>query len=186
MTLCDDSFLEFVSPLVLSLEEKNRFLQGHYGLHKFWDWNPATSYITFYDPVLKPVRVKSSIVGTIQDHSWEWSWANPNIAEETKEGISKIRAFGMVHGYESLQTASFAGDKETGWQMAAVAVHVLNAPGAFQFATGHGTCYLLYRIIEELDELDESTLLGAKQVEEKVLPATINLDLLVKKTKPRR
>ena len=148
MTLCDTNFSEFVLPLVRRLDEKNQHFSERYGIHRHWDWDPETSTLTFFDPVRPTLRVEVAVVGTTQDGSWEWSWANPNIDDAEKRDVARVREFGAAHGYESLTQPFVQADKNTGWAMTAVSAHVLNAPGAFHFSTGNGECYLLYRAIQ--------------------------------------
>lgn len=179
MPIQDFIFLDFVEPLVQRLRERNRIFHQNYGEHRFWDWNPDTVRLTYYDPVLKPVQIDVSIVGTLQNFSWEWSWANPNIAEAAKIDMDKVRDFGLRHSYQVLIDSCSEGGEEAGIQMTAVAVHVLNAPGSFHFDTGRGLCFVLYRKILSLEELDPSLLYSNKKTEKR-LPEGIDLDALAR------
>ena len=150
MALCDDCFQEFVHPLWHELETKNNEFSSRYGDHARWEWDDEGSALTFSDPNLPTVRIDVSIVGTTEGNSWQWSWANRNIPEYNKRDIEKVRDYGEVNSLEELVSASLEADEHTGWEMAAVAAHVLDAPGAYSFPTDRGRCWLLYRRFEQL------------------------------------
>jgi len=128
--------------------EKNNAFFSRYGKHAHWNWDDSSSTLTFTDPNLPTVRVDCSVVGTTEGNSWEWSWANKNTPPHAKIDMDKVREFGEENGYEKLTTPFLEADDFTGWEMTAVAEHVLNALGAYCFPTGRGFCYLAYRKIE--------------------------------------
>ena len=150
MALCDGCFDDFVHPICHELEKKNNLFFETYGRHKRWDWDDEAVTLTFSDPVLPTVCIDVSIVGTVEGTSWQWNWANRNLSERETGEMEKVRAYGEVNGLEKLTTAFLEADEYTGWEMAAVAAHVLDAPGAYSFPTEQGRCFLLYRRIEQL------------------------------------
>ena len=150
MPLCDGCFDDFVHPLWHELKEKNDRLFETYGRHKRWDWDPDAVTLTFSDPDLPTLRIDVSIVGTVEGTSWQWSWANRNVPASNSVGMEKVRDFGEVNRLEKLTTAFLEADEYTGWEMTAVAAHVLDAAGAYSFPTERGRCFLLYRRIEQL------------------------------------
>jgi hypothetical protein len=119
-------------------------------LHARWNWDDERSTLTFSDPEKIALEIDVSIVGSTEGNSWEWAWANANIPPENKINIEKVRELGEAQGYEKLTTAFLEADEYTGWEMTAVAVHVLNAPGSYRFPTDRGYCYLVYRNIREI------------------------------------
>jgi len=151
MTVCDDCFWEFLHPLVHESMEKNKRFEQKYGRHKRWDWDENSSTLTFSDAGVPKIRIQVSIVGTTEGDSWEWSWANRNIPETSKLGLEKVRKFGESNGYEKLTSAFLAADDSTGWEMTAVAVHLMRAEGSYRFPTDNGFCYLVYRTVESLN-----------------------------------
>ena len=150
MTLCADSFGEFLQPLEQRLQEKISHIENLYGPYRRWDWDSEAVTLTFHDSTKHSLRIEVTIVGTTQDDSWEWSWGNPNFAPDLTRDMEKVRAFGQVHGFEKLTSVFLDAGEDTGWEMTAGAAHVLNAPGAYRFSIGQGHCYLLYRKIEEV------------------------------------
>jgi hypothetical protein len=151
MAICDDCFQEFLHPLVHELMDKNKAFDDRYGLHARWDWDSDAATITFSDPARPTLRIVATVVGTTEGDSWEWTWANRNFEAHTKNDIEKVRAYGEANGYEQLTSAFLDADEHTGWEMTAVAAHLLNSPGAYRFPTDRGYCYLVYRQICEID-----------------------------------
>lgn len=131
------------------MEENDLFFK-QYGKPARRDWDDVTSTLTFTDPEKPVIRISVSVVGTTQGDSWEWARANRNVQLHTKEDIDKVREFGEANGFEKLTSAFLTADEYTGWEMTAVAAHVLEAPGAYSSPTEHGCCFLIYRAIEEL------------------------------------
>jgi len=150
MALCDGCFEDFVHDLWHELEEKNNRYFETYGRHKRWDWDSEAVTLTFTDSVLPTVRIDVSIVGTIEGNSWQWSWANGNLSDLEKKDMVKVRDYGEANQLEKLTSRFLDADEYTGWEMTAVAAHVLDAPGAYSFPTERGRCFLLYRRIEQL------------------------------------
>lgn len=64
--------------------------------------------------------------------------------------MEKVREYGVVNGFEKLTSGFLDADEYTGWEMTAVAAHVLDAPGAYSFPTERGRCWLVYRKIQQL------------------------------------
>jgi hypothetical protein len=152
MAICDDCFREFLHPLVHELMGKDQRFRDTYGEHARWDWDSESEIITFSDPVKTTLRIQTTVVGTTEGNSWEWTWANPNFPPNSKIDTEKVREFGKEQGYQPLITAFLEADEHTGWEMTAVAAHLLNAPGAYRFPTDAGYCYLIYRKIDEIDK----------------------------------
>jgi hypothetical protein len=150
MAVCADCFREFLHPIVHELMDKNKLFFERYGRHSRWDWDNVAVTLTFSDPVLPTVRIDVTVVGSTVGDSWEWSWANPNYQAHSAQDMDKIREFGETNGYDKLTSAFLDADEFTGWEMTAVAAHLLGAPGAYRFPMDHGYCYLVYRKINEI------------------------------------
>ena len=150
MTVCDDCFREFLHPVVHELMDNNERFLERYGQHSRWDWDDEAITLTFSDQVLPTLRIDVTLVGSTEGDSWEWSWANSNYETRSKLGMEKVRDFGQTNGFDKLTSAFLDADEFTGWEMTAVAAHILDALGAYRFPTEQGYCYLLYRKIEEI------------------------------------
>jgi hypothetical protein len=150
MTVCDDCFNEFLHPLVHELAIKNDRFNERYGHYDRWDWNVESATIIFSDPQKPTLVIDVTVVGTTEGNSWEWTWANANFPAHTKIGMDTVRELGETKGYGQLTTAFLDADEYTGWEMTAIAAHLLNALGAYRFPTDSGYCYLVYRCINEI------------------------------------
>jgi hypothetical protein len=129
--------------------DKNQQFNERYGQYDRWDWDDESVTLTFSDSVLPTLRIKVTVVGSTEGDSWEWAWANNNWEAKAKLDLDQVREFGEIEGYEKLTSAFLDADEHTGWEMTAIAAHILNAPGAYRFPTDAGHCYLIYRKIEE-------------------------------------
>jgi len=144
----DEAFQDFIHPLTHEIIGKNERNEATYGGHARWDWDHENSLLTFSDPDNSTLRIKVTVVGTTQGNSWQWSWANRNFEAHTKLGMEQVRDFGKASGYDQLISPFAEADEYTGWEMTAVAAHVLKALGSYRFPTELGYCYLIYREIE--------------------------------------
>ena len=150
MTICDDCFQKFLHPLVHESMGKNDRFSEKYGERERWDWDPNSATLTFSNAGRPSLRVHCSVAGTIQGDQWQWSWANHNIPEFERRDMERVRKYGEANGYDKLTSPFLDADEYTGWEMTAVAVHVLEAPGSYRFPTDHGFCYLVFREVEEV------------------------------------
>lgn len=117
MATCDDCFEEFLHPLIHeSMEKNDRFWDVH-GKYARSHWDDERSTLTFSDPKKPALEIDVSIAGTTEGDSWEWAWANRNLAPQTTVDIVKVSEFGKANRYEKLTTAFLAADEHTGWEM---------------------------------------------------------------------
>ncbi len=144
------SFEDFVHPLTHEAIAKNDRNREQYGKHSRWDWDSVMAELTFSDSKNPTLRVDVTIVGTTQGDSWQWSWANGNIPPKSKRDMEKVGEFGETTGYSELTSGFLKADEYTGWEMTAVAAHVLDALGTYRFPTDHGHCYVVYRSIQKI------------------------------------
>jgi hypothetical protein len=152
VAICDDCFQEFLHPLVHESMRKNNRFREKYGEHERWNWDADSATLTFSNAGRPRLRVHCSVVGTTQGNRWQWSWANSNIPDDEKLDIERVREFGEAKGFDKVTSGFLEADEYTGWEMTAVAVHVLNSPGSYRFPTEHGYCFLAYRQVEEVSK----------------------------------
>ena len=150
MTGNPQDFDDFVHPLTHEAISKNDRNRERYGKHNRWDWDSDSAVLTFSDPENSTLRIHVTIVGTTQGDSWQWSWANGNIPPNSKRDMEKVREFGETTEYSQLTSRFLKTDEYTGWEMTAVAAHVLDALGTYRFPTDDGHCYLVYRTIRQI------------------------------------
>lgn len=150
MTEAEVQFKEFIKQLRLRLKEKNRRFEEHCGPYSKWLWNPDEATLTFRRPGQSDLQVDVTLVGTIVEESWEWSWANPNIPERLQGDIHLLRDYGQAQGIPQLTEPFLSCRAETGAEMTALAAEVLGALGSWHFPAGESYCYLVYRSIREV------------------------------------
>ena len=150
MAICGDCFREFLHPLVHESMNKNQRFRKQYGIFDRWDWDADSAILTFSNGGVPKLRIEAAIVGTTEGASWEWSWGNPNVPAYSRQSLDKVREFAESRGFEQLTSKFAKADEYTGWEMTAVAAHVLDAQGSYRFPTEKGFCYLVYRKIHDL------------------------------------
>src|ERR1035441_2396587 len=143
MTACDDSFGEFVHPLFHELMGKNEEFEERYGPFLTWAWDEEALTLTSSGGPKPDIRIDVTAAGSTEGNSWQWAWANKNWEAEATLDMEKVREFGEANGYEKLTSPFLDADEYTGWEMTAVAAHVLDAPGGHRFPTDEGFCYLV-------------------------------------------
>jgi len=153
-------YQKFVHPLIHAGMDKNDAFTRHYGDHAHWDWDDSSSTLTFSDLICRRCVFIVRWLG-VQRELLAMVMGKQNTPPHAKLDMDKVREFGVENGYDKLTTPFLEADDYTGWEMTAVAEHVLNALGAYRFATDKGYCYLIYRKIEEIGSYEKDDLWGA-------------------------
>jgi len=103
-----------------------------------WDLDAATLAIG-------GAQFRLITVGTIAGDSFLWSWANDAIPVTAKEGIAKVRYFGVDNDLSLLSEPCAAGGLAQGKECLAIAGRVLDAHGVWIDRTEAGfILFLLY------------------------------------------
>jgi hypothetical protein len=103
-----------------------------------WDLDQEKGDLIFsFDDGIKAVA-PAQIIGTYnsKDGTWLWAWANPSIDKALKKDAIKVREYGEKHRIEQLTKAKWAGTQEDAWAMAALAVKLCGAQGAYRGSAG--------------------------------------------------
>ena len=141
------------------LEDKNANLTREYGIGDGkgrYDYDIPNGVLSFSPEGGGPsVLADIQVVGTTSESSrnWLWAWANAHFPEESTEDSSRTRDFGEKYGICEL-THDYVWALEDGvvnvlgWELAAAAVRVCNAVGAYKPPSkGGGALFLLIRSI---------------------------------------
>jgi hypothetical protein len=117
--------------------------------------NEATGQLVFSDEshtprVLANVQVVGSV--SIEDRTWLWSWANPDVNATLYKDILEVQMLGEARDIEQLTTPFWDGDAVDGWEMTSISAYVLQAEGAYRAATSQGFTYLVMTSVEWLPE----------------------------------
>jgi len=142
-----DRWEEFVSACCEELKEKNDALSVEFaiGSHKRYDWDQATGELVFSNDGIHAVTAKVDFVGSIStaSNTWLWAWANFHLLEPIRLRVEAVRDHGEVHGYPRLTTAKWHAEMVDGWEMAAIAAHVLKAKGVYRSPSEKGALFML-------------------------------------------
>lgn len=122
----------------VSIEELELKTRGHveaWGLDKIdrWDLNQETGELSFsFADGIRAVA-RAQIIGTYnsEDQTWLWAWANSSVDEQLKKDAQKVREYGEKHRIERLTKSKWKGTEKDAWAMAALAVKLCEAQGAY-------------------------------------------------------
>jgi hypothetical protein len=104
-----------------------------FGKTKRWDASLDAGTITFTDPglvVVAPVQIIGSLV--VEDHSWLWSWANPNVDRELTRDARLVRQFGRERGIDHFEEPEILCTMDDAWDFTALASQLSEVKGAYR------------------------------------------------------
>lgn len=116
-----------------------------FGGHERYDWNQQTGELVFSNAGVPALVCTIQFVGstsTLSD-TWLWSWANFHLQESVRLEMDKVRAFGEENGFPRLTVPMWNANEQDGWEMAAVATHVLGALGVYRSPGENGALFMI-------------------------------------------
>ncbi len=118
--------------------------QFHLSKHKRWDYDQETGLLVFSNDNVPAVISDIEMIGSVSTSSetWLWSWANFSLLPNVKSRISAVRDFGDHNEFLRLIVPKWRADETDGWEMSAIAVHVLNAKGVYRVPTDTGFLFM--------------------------------------------
>ncbi|MFT3841279.1 MAG: hypothetical protein QM723_30085 [Myxococcaceae bacterium] len=80
------------------------------------------------------VHARFQATGTYSTRSgsWLWAWGNPSIDEVRRVELEKVRAYGREHHFAKLTSDRVACTEQEAFELFAVAVHLIGAPGWYR------------------------------------------------------
>jgi hypothetical protein len=115
-----------------------------------YEWSLKTARLVFQCGGFDLVAGFSCIGSTSsQQGTFRWSWANPVIPEGARQGVERVRSFGLLHDLELLTTPEWPGGRTEALEMVAIAGRILDAAGVFVAPTPRGA--LLLFVLLRLD-----------------------------------
>jgi hypothetical protein len=145
----DEEYRALAAESAEYLEERHDSLDAAFGLDSLAhaEWSQETGRITFADTVGATPEVVADIqfVGSVskKDGTWLWAWDNPSIRDERKDAARRVRAYGERYGIRRLTEAQWPAAEKDGWEMAAIAVRVLDARGVYRTEDADSFTFLL-------------------------------------------
>lgn len=114
-----------------------------------FDWNQDSQELVFSDQGQPKVIAKIQFVGSFSNRSntWRWAWANDSVVPGMKQDVARVKALGEQRGWKRLVTPQWDADEQDGWNMTAVAAHVLDAQGAYRTPDEDGFTFMIIKDI---------------------------------------
>lgn len=141
-----ESWQDFVEGCRADLQRKQDALAANFDVwkHERWDWNQASGEIVFSNGGVPAVIATIAFVGSLSTRSntWLWSWANDSLDPAVVGRMASVRDVGEALNRPRLSVPKWPADEHDGWDMTAVAAHVLEADGAYRTPTGSGFLYM--------------------------------------------
>lgn len=141
-----DAWMETLADCHRQLCAKQERLESKFGLskHKRWDYDQETGLLTFSNDGIPAVIADIEMIGSVSTVSdtWLWSWANFHLLPNVRSRIVAARAFGEQRDFPRLTVPKWPADAVDGWEMSAIAAHVLEAKGVYRAPTGKGFLFM--------------------------------------------
>lgn len=144
----------FEALLETSIQELQWKTEAHktWGLGTFdrWDIDQRVGNLVFTTADGATAVTPAQIIGSFNttDNTWLWAWDNPSIADALKRDALKVREYGQKHGIEKLTTRKWTGTEDDAWAMAALAVKLCDAQGAYRGPTGSAYVLMTFGEVE--------------------------------------
>lgn len=141
---------DFQDLLEASMKELQLKTEAHkaWGLGTFDRWNidQDVGDLVFSNADGTTAVAPAQIIGSFStsDNSWLWAWDNPSIDDDLKFHALKLKEYGEKHGIEKLTTQKWTGTEDDAWAMAALAVKLCDAQGAYRGPAGPSYVFLTF------------------------------------------
>ena len=141
---------DFQKLLDASMAELQLKTEEHksWGLGTFdrWDIDQEVGNLVFSNDDGTTAVAAAQIIGSFNtdDNSWLWAWDNRTIVDELKVDSRQLRDYGEKHGIEKLTERTWKGTEEDAWSMAALAVKLCNAQGAYRGPAGKSFVFMTF------------------------------------------
>jgi hypothetical protein len=145
---------EFDQLLAQSVEELQLKTEGHtaWGLGKFeeWELDQDQGRLVFSNPDGTRAVAPAQIIGSFNtlDKSWLWAWDNPSVVDALKRDALKVKSYGEQHNIEKLTSSKWQGEESDAWAMAALAVKLCDAQGAYRGPAGDTLVFISFGKVE--------------------------------------
>jgi hypothetical protein len=112
-----------------------------------WEANLEQGRFYFVEDGIPRVAASVVVVGSYSTKSetWLWSWANERIPSTAKDGMEVVRDWGGREGIRDLTEPKFPADEEQGWELASVALRLLNAICIYRYPFSSGFVWVVFK-----------------------------------------
>ncbi len=158
-------YVELLTAAHVYTTDRQDELRAAYGLAAMphAHFNEATGQLIFSDESNTPqVLANVQVVGSVnlQDRTWLWSWADPDVDASLYRDILEVQMLGRTKSIEQLTTPFWEGDAVDGWEVTSICAYVLQAAGAYRAATPQGFTYFVMTSVERLPEAEREEAAG--------------------------
>jgi hypothetical protein len=139
----------FQHKCVHELMERNRKWRELYNVDSWprWDFNHNSGELVFSENSKAKVISEVAIAGAVSNGTWEWTWGNPKMPSRDRTLLSSVREFGDEKEWTKLTTLFLTNDEYLGWELTAVAAHILEAQGVYRCPDGDCSGDFQYLVI---------------------------------------
>jgi hypothetical protein len=145
-------FDAFVQDCRAELQRKIAASVEKWKLNKFarFTFDQEKGQIEFLDGEGPDIVCEVQIIGTYskETHTWLWAWNSPWTLDKLKDDSLKVNEFGDRHGLERLLNPKWEATEEDGWDMTAVAAHLVPAEGAYRLPNRDVMVFMLLKKIQ--------------------------------------
>ncbi|WP_165246434.1 DUF6882 domain-containing protein [Paludisphaera soli] len=132
---------ELIKAGVAELQMKTRSHRDGWGFGKFerWCMDTQKGELRFTNKDGFTATCPAQAIGTYNrdDGGWLWAWANPSLPDDLKRDVFKVKAYGEERGLPLLTEPRLnLGDEARAWELAALAVKLNEAQGAYRCLLG--------------------------------------------------
>lgn len=109
-----------------------------------WYYRQATEILTLSTGE-NEINFKYIPVGTFSNKSktWMWAWENSHSIEKSKFDTLKVKEFGTQVKFKELTAGHFESDEYIGWELTAMANHILGGIGGYRVESDQLEKYFL-------------------------------------------
>ncbi len=114
------------------------------GEHKRWDYQQESAELIFSNDGVPAVIAEVEFIGSVSTRSgtWLWAWANFDMLPQVRSRIAAVRDFGAERDFPRLTVPKWNADEVDGWEVSAIAAHVLGAQGLYRVPSANGFLYM--------------------------------------------
>lgn len=112
--------------------------------HERWDYDLEQGRIVFSSQDVPVVIAEIEAIGSVSTVSdtWLWAWANFSLPASVVGRLPAVRDFGEHSGFPRLTLWKWPAAAVDGWDMSAIAAHVLQADGIYRVPLDKGFLFL--------------------------------------------
>lgn len=113
-------------------------------LQKDWDYDDTSGVLVLSNDGRPTVIAEVEFIGSLSrmTHIWRWAWADFGLDPAVRGRITAVRDFGEAQAFPRLTVPTWQASETEGWELAGIAVRVLDAFGAYRVQHGEELVYM--------------------------------------------